>query len=353
MTLESRSLTAHEIAKSIGGRIEGDASRVVRGVETVEKAATDMLTWIGSRKYASKLAASRAGVVLVPPDVDSPADKTTIRVPDPDLALCEVLKLFAPPQDLVAPGIHPSAVIGPGAVVEGASIGANVVVGEGTVIGPGSILYPGVFVGTGTEVGRDCIVWPNVVIREHVKIGDRVIIHPNCTIGADGFSYLQREGQHIRVPQVGTVLIEDDVEIGANTTIDRARSGATRIGRGTKLDNLVMVAHNCDIGVGCLLAAMSGVAGSSRLGDYVVCGGDVGIIDHLDIGDGVQIGAGSTVLKDIPAGSLVRGNPAQPLTRFGREHAALKRLPELLRTVRDLEERVEKLQVAHPGGAED
>jgi UDP-3-O-[3-hydroxymyristoyl] glucosamine N-acyltransferase len=348
MTQYRKSLTAEEIAASIGGRIEGDPSQAVCGVETVDKAESDMLTWIGSRKYASKLTASRAGIVLMPNDGEAPADRTAIRVEDPDLALCEVLKLFAPPQDLVEPGVHPSAVIGVGAIVEGSSIGPNVVVGDAAVIGPGSTLYPGVFVGTGTEIGRDCVLWPNVVIREHVKIGDRVIIHPNSTVGADGFSYLQRRGRHIRVPQVGTVVIEDDVEIGANATIDRARSGATTIRRGTKIDNLVIVAHNCDIGEGSLLAAMSGVAGSTRLGKYVVCGGNVGIIDHLDIGDGVQIGASSTAFNDIPAGSLVRGNPARPLTRFGREQAALKRLPELLKTVKDLQERVQQLQMARP-----
>jgi UDP-3-O-[3-hydroxymyristoyl] glucosamine N-acyltransferase len=352
VTLNRTGLTAQEIATHIGGRIEGDPSRVVFGVETLETAQSDMLTWVGSRKYASKLLESKAGIVLMPTEGEAPAGKTTIRVPDPDLALCQVLELFAPPRDVIGSGIHPSALVGGGAVVVGASIGPNVVVGEDAVIGPRTTLYPGVFIGRGTVIGSDCVLWPNVVIREKVKIGDRVIIHPNATIGADGFSYLQRGGRHIRVPQVGTVLIEDDVEIGANTTIDRARSGATTVRRGTKIDNLVIVAHNCDVGDGCLLAAMTGVAGSTRLGRHVVCGGRVGIIDHLDIGDGVQIGAGSLVLNDIPAGSLVRGAPAQPMTRFGREHAALKRLPELLKTVKELEERVGELQAALGGRGE-
>jgi len=344
VTLDRRNLTAKEIAEHVGGRIEGDPSRVVCGVETIEKADAGTLTWIGSPKYLSKLRDSAAEVVLLPLDGEAPPDKTAIRVPDPDLALVEILKLLAPLRDVVAPGVHPSAVIGDDAVVEGASIGPNVVVGEGARIGPGTALYPGVFVGRGAEIGRDCVLWPNVVVREHVKIGDRVIIHPNATLGADGFSYIQREGRHLRVPQIGTVLIEDDVEIGANTTIDRARSGATTIRRGTKIDNLVMVAHNCDIGEGSLLAAMTGIAGSTRLGKYVMCGGRVGIIDHLDIGDGVQIGAGALALTDLPAGSLVRGAPARPLTRFGREQVALSRLPALLKTVKALEERVQRLE---------
>jgi UDP-3-O-[3-hydroxymyristoyl] glucosamine N-acyltransferase len=346
VTLNRTGLTAQEIATHVRGQIEGDPSRVVFGVETLEKAQPDMLTWIGSPKYTSQLMESKAGIVLMPAEGEAPAGKTTIRVSDPDLALCQVLECFAPPRDVIEPGIHPTAVIGKRAVVEGAAIGPNVVVGDDAVIGPGTTLYPGVFVGTGSVIGSDCILWPNVVIREQVEIGDRVIIHPNVTIGADGFSYLQRGGRHVRVPQVGTVLIEDDVEIGANTTIDRARSGATTVRRGTKIDNLVMVAHNCDVGDGCLLAAATGIAGSTRLGDHVVCGGRVGIIDHLEIGDGVQIGAGSLVLNHLPAGSRVRGSPAQPLIPFGRQHAALRRLPELLKTVRDLEERVGELQAA-------
>jgi UDP-3-O-[3-hydroxymyristoyl] glucosamine N-acyltransferase len=295
-----------------------------------------MLTWIGAPKYVSKLAGSRAGVVLMPLEGEAPSGVTTIRVEDPDLALNSVLALFARPRDVMEPGVHPSAVIGEGAVVEGASVGPNVFVGDDAVVRAGTVLYPGVFVGRGALVGRDCVLWPNVVLREDVRIGDRVIIHANATIGADGFSYLQREGRHVRVPQIGTVVVEDDVEIGANTTIDRARSGATIIRRGTKIDNLVIVAHNCDIGEGCLLAAMTGIAGSTTLAPYVVCGGRTGIIDHLVIGAGSQIGAASLVVSDLEPGALVRGNPARPLTPFAREQVALKKLPELLKRVREL-----------------
>jgi UDP-3-O-[3-hydroxymyristoyl] glucosamine N-acyltransferase len=244
----------------------------------------------------------------------------------------------------VDPGVHPSAVIGEGAEVEGTAIGQNVVVGEGAVIGQRTTLYPGVFVGTGTSLGSDCVLWPNVVVREQVTIGDRVIIHANSTIGADGFSYLQRDDRHVRVPQIGTVVIEDDVEIGANTTIDRSRSGATRIRRGAKIDNLVMVAHNCDIGEGSLLAAHTGIAGSTVLGKYVACGGQAGIIDHINVGDGAQLGAKSAVFNDIPAGTLVRGSPAREMWRFAREQVALKKLPDLLKTIKRLEQRVRELE---------
>jgi len=339
-----RGFTAQEIAEHVGGELHGDSTRIVSGVGTVDQAGPDMLTWIGSSRYGSMLDESAAGTVLVPPDVVAPEHMTAIRVEDPDLALCRVLELLAPPGDRVDEGVHPSAVIGAEASVDGAHIGPNAVVGEGVKIGFGTILHAGVFVGRNTVIGENCVLWPNVVIRERVTIGDRVIIHPNATVGADGFSYIQREGRHIRVPQVGTVEIEDDVEIGANTTIDRARSGVSRIGKGTKIDNQVQVAHNCELGQGCLLAAQTGVAGSTTLGNYVVCGGRVAIIDHLSIGDGVQMGAGTLVLADQPAGSQVRGSPARPLTRFGREHVALTKLPDLLKAYRKLEKRLMDLE---------
>lgn len=353
MISTGRNITARDLATHIGGEVHGDPSATVHGIETLEKAEPGMLTWVGDPRFASRLAASRATVVLMPLQGAAPEHMTTIRVEDPDLALTKLLPLFAGPRDLLEPGVHPSAVVAEGATVDGALVGPNTFVGADAVIGPRTVLYPGVFVGSGSVVGSDCVLWPNVVLREGVQVGDRVVIHANSTIGADGFSYIQREGRHIRVPQVGTVRIEDDVEIGANTTIDRARSGATIVRRGTKIDNLVMVAHNCDIGEGSLLAAMTGIAGSTTLGKYVVCGGQAGIIDHLTIGDGVQIGAGATALNDLPPGSLVRGTPAIPVTRFGREQIALKRLPGLLKTVMELEERVEELQEAVGLGRDD
>ncbi|MHC5108942.1 MAG: UDP-3-O-(3-hydroxymyristoyl)glucosamine N-acyltransferase [Planctomycetota bacterium] len=338
-------LTAQSITDRTGGRLEGDGSQVVRCIETLENAEEGMLTWVGSPEFVSMAAETRASVILMPLEGEAPPEKTIIRVADPDLTMCEVLKILAPSHTAVAPGVHPTAVIGSHVEMdEGVAIGPHVVVEEGATIERGTRLHAGVFVGRETRIGVDCTLWPNVVVREFTTIGARVVIHPNATIGADGFSYIQRDGKNIKVPQIGRVVIEDDVEIGANSTIDRARSGTTIIRRDTKIDNLVMIAHNCDIGEGSLLAAMTGIAGSTKLGKHVACGGQAGIIDHLDIGDGAQIGAASCALTDIPEGLAVRGVPARDHMRVGREQVAVRKLPEILKLIQKLERRVRELE---------
>jgi UDP-3-O-[3-hydroxymyristoyl] glucosamine N-acyltransferase len=278
--------------------------------------------------------------------LELPEGQTIIRVADPDLALCKALTLLGPRAPSVPVGVHPSALLSPDVVIEGAAIGANVTIGPGAVIGPGTQLHPGVYVGAETTIGRDGVLWPNVVVRERTTIGDRVIIHPNVTIGADGYGYLQRDGKHHKIPQIGRVVIEDDVEIGANTAIDRARSGETRIRRGTKIDNIVQIGHNCDIGEGCLIAGQCGISGSTTLGRFVVLGGQVGVIDHLRIGDGVQAGAAAVLRRDIPAGTVVRGDPAIERTRSARQQVAVRRLPKMIEQLRDLRKRVEELESA-------
>ena len=346
---EPRTITASGLASRVGGVLEGDGDCVIRGVATIEDAGADDVTWVASPEILPRVANSRAGVVLIPTDCAAPEGRIVIKVHDPDSAVCKVLAFLAPPRDVVPPGVHASAIIEPGAVVDGAAVGAHVYVGPGVRIGEGTQLYPGVFVGMNTVIGRDCALWPNVVVREGTTIGDRVVIHPNATIGADGFSYLQRDGAHRKIPQIGTVAIEDDVEIGANTTIDRARSGVTRIGRGTKIDNLVQVAHNVKIGEHCILVGQSGVAGSSVLGRHVFLSGQVGVSDHRKIGDGVQVASSSAVLADVPNGQTVRGNPAIGATQFARREVALRKLPDLIKQVRELSRRVEELERGEGG----
>ena len=217
---------------------------------------------------------------------------------------------------------------------------------RGAEIGPGTQLHAGVYIGAETHVGRDCVLWPNVVVREGTTIGDRVIIHPNTTLGADGFSYLLRDGKHRKVPQVGRVVIEDDVEIGANCAVDRARSGETRVRRGTKIDNLVQIGHNSDIGEDCIIVGQCGIAGSTTLEDHVVLSGQVGVIDHLRIGAGARIAAQSCVMGDLEAGRIYRGTPAVDNLRYGRQQVGVRRLPKMIEQLRALSKRVEKLESA-------
>lgn len=338
------SITAAELAGRLGGTLKGDGTKVIREVEVLDKAGPDALSWVGTPDLLPKAVESKAGVVLVPEGCSLPAGRTAIGVADPDAALADALELLAPPPDPVEPGVHPTATVSPDADVTGASIGAHVHVGRGAVVGEGTQLYAGVYVGAWSKIGRDCVLWPHVVVRERITIGDRIIIHPNSTIGSDGFRYLFRGGRHRKIPQIGTVVIEDDVEIGANCTVDRARSGKTRIRRGTKIDNVFHIGHNCDIGEDCIMAAGGVIGGSTSLGHHVVLAGHVGIADHVRIGAGAQIAGKSTVTTDVPDGSIVRGIPAIDTRRFARQQAALRRLPKWMERLRDLAKRIEQLE---------
>lgn len=340
-------LTATQIGHLLKAPIEGDAQRSVRAIASLAEADADSLSWIGNAKYADALAATRAGIVLAPPGMDAPGGVTMIRVRDPDLALCTVVEHMGPMPRKLAQGVHAGATIDSSAIIDpSASIGPHVVVGPGAKIGKSTQLHAGVWVGAEAVVGDDCVLWPNVVVRERCRLGNRVVIHPNATIGADGFGYLFRNGQHVKIPQVGTVVIEDQVEIGANTAIDRARSGETRIGRGTKIDNLVQIAHNCRIGEHCVVVAQTGISGSTTLGKYVVLAGQAGVADHVTIGEGAQIGAQAGVTSDVAAGESLWGTPAWPLRDVARQLAATKKLPKLLEQFRELMKRIERLESA-------
>ncbi len=337
-------ITVAELAERLGAAFSGDGARVIRDLATLEEAGPETISWVGTPKLMPRAAKSRAGALLIPQECSPPPDRAVIQVADPDAALIEVLHSLAPAAERVPAGVDPTAKIGPGAVVEGAAVGAHVFIGAGTFIGEGTQLHPGVYVGAHARIGRDCVLWPNVVIRERVSIGDRVVIHPNATIGGDGFGYLFREGRHRKIPQIGSIVIEDDVEIGSNSAIDRARSGVTRIGRGTKIDNLVQIAHNCDIGEHCIIVGQAGMGGSTSLGQHVILGGRVGVKDHVKLGNGVQVAAGAKVYNDIQDNLVVSGTPAQANRRNLREFAAVHRLPELLRDFRRLLRRVEDLE---------
>lgn len=340
-------ITARDIARRLDASIEGDASVELRDVATLENAGPHSLSWLGNMRFEKEYLASRAGAVLVSQDVAAAPGKTLIRVKSPDLSLADVLPLFAPPLERVPVGVHPTAIIGEGARVEGAAIGPHVFVGARARIAAGVQLHAGVYVGTDAEIGEDCVLWPNVVLRERCRLGRRVIIHSNTTIGADGFGYIFHGGRHVKVPQIGIVVIDDDVEIGANCAIDRAKCGVTRVRSGVKIDNLVQIGHNCDIGEGSILVAQCGVSGSCELGRGVVLAGQVGLADHIRLGDGVQVAGKSGVPRDVPAGQAVRGIPAIELRRYLKEQAAAHRLPEMVEQLRELAQRVRELEAAN------
>lgn len=340
-------MTITELAHAIGARLEGDGSARVRGFATLALAKPDEISWLGDEKYIPEFQKTRAAAVLVSEQLVVPPGRTLLRVADPDIARCEALRRLAPPAPEVAPGIHPSAIIAPDAqLAPGVCVGPHVVIESGATIGARTQLHPGVYVGLQSTIGPDCVLWPNVVVRERVTIGQRVQIHPNVTIGADGFGYLLRAERHVKIPQLGTVSIEDDVEIGAGSAVDRAQSGVTRIGRGTKIDNLVQVGHNCDIGEGCVIVAQTGVSGSCTLEPFVTVGGQAGIADHLRLGRGARLAAKSLLIRDVPAGETWFGFPAGPSREFMRTVAVTRRLPELLAQVRELQKRIEQLESA-------
>lgn len=339
-----KTYTLAEIAKWVGGAVRGDASLRMGGIAGVVEAGPDQITWLSHEKYARNLAQSKAGAVVVPEDY-GPTPMPAVLVRNPSVAIITILEKFAPPVPRPPVGVHPTAVVAEDvAVGKGVAIGPCVVVGRGARLGDGTVLHANVFVGEDATVGDGCEFWPGVVVRERCVVGNRVVIHPNTTIGADGFGYQFMDGRHVKIPQIGTVTIEDDVEIGANCAVDRAKFGTTLIGRGTKIDNLVQVAHNVQIGPGCVIVAQAGIAGSTRLGRGVVLGGKVGVRDHVTLNDGVQAAACCCISKDVPAGTTVIGSPAAPHEIWAREQAKIRRLPSLFEQVEALAKRIEQLE---------
>ncbi len=323
-----------------GAGHEGAPDVRVTGLASLDEAGPGDLSFLANPRYKAALQTTRASVVLVPRDIAAtPGEgQAYLRVDDPSMALAAIcdrverLLRPAPP-----PGVHPSALVAPTAQVDAsASVGPNCVVGDGAVVGARSVLGAQVVLGRCARVGEGCLLHPRVVVHDHCVLGNNVQLHPGVVIGSDGFGYIQVGGKppalrHKKVPQIGIVVIEDDVEIGANSTVDRARFGETRIGAGTKIDNLVQVAHNVRIGRHCIICAQTGISGSSSIGDYVVLWGQVGVAGHLKIGDGAFVGAQAGVAKDVEAGSKVTGTPARPFMDQRRQEAALARLPALLR----------------------
>ncbi len=332
-----------EIAEWIGATIEGDESIEITGLAKIEEAQSGQLAFIANPKYAKYIETTGASAVLV--DFDFPrSEKTLLRTDNPYFAFLKLAKKFYRQAPQIS-GVHESAVIGEGTTLgKNAAIAPFVFIGKNCRIGDDVTLFPGVFIGDDCHVGDNCLIYSNVSIREQCKIGDNCILHPGAVIGADGFGYAVEGGRYHKLPQMGIVVIEDDVEIGANTTIDRATLGETRICKGAKVDNLVQVAHNVEIGGHTAVAAQTGVAGSTKVGRYVMVGGQAGITGHIKIGDKAKIGARAGVTKSVPGNIFVTGFPARPFRQEMREHASLARLPELLQQFKQLQKRVQELE---------
>ncbi|HEU4385650.1 MAG TPA: UDP-3-O-(3-hydroxymyristoyl)glucosamine N-acyltransferase [Anaeromyxobacteraceae bacterium] len=343
--------TLSELAARAGGEVEGDGSLRIEGVRGLEDAGPGDLSFLANRKYRHAFERSRAAAVIVSRDEAVPPGRTVVRAQDPYLAFAKACTAFHPPPE-VAPELAQEAVVHPSARVHpSAQVMPLAFVGPGAEIGARTVLYPGVFVGADARVGDDCILHPNAVVREGCLVGHRCILQPGCVVGADGFGFafdMEGEGgsgpRHYKVPQAGIAVIEDDVEIGANSCVDRATLGRTVVGRGAKLDNLVQIGHNVQVGPLCLLAGQVGIAGSTTIGMGAVFGGQAGAINHLEIGAGAKFGAQTGVLGDVPPGETYTGYPAIPHAEWLRSSAALRKLPELLKRVRELEKEIARLK---------
>jgi UDP-3-O-[3-hydroxymyristoyl] glucosamine N-acyltransferase len=340
-----------ELAERLACRLEGDGEVEIVRVAGINDAGPGDLTFVANPKYLSALSTTRASAVFLREDAPA-APLAVLRTVDPYLAFARAVGLFAP-QWKPQPGVHAlAAVAGDTTLGAGVSIGAFVAIGEGATIGDRTIVFPNVTIGAGARIGADCVVHSNVAIRERVTIGDRVVLQNGVVIGSDGYGFVRRgDGTHEKIPQVATVVIEDDVELGANTTVDRPAVGETRIKAGAKIDNLVQVAHGVVIGRNVLMAAQVGIAGSTEIGDDVMFGGQVGVGGHLAIGRGVVAVGQSGITNSVDDGATIAGYPAIDAREWRRSSAVFRRLPELKKRVEALEARLAELMGRGDTGA--
>jgi UDP-3-O-[3-hydroxymyristoyl] glucosamine N-acyltransferase len=340
--------TVSELAQLVSAQVEGDASLQVSGVSSLEAAQPGQLSFYGNRRYKQALTATRASVILVPLEHPSAHPATLLKVANPHLAFARIAQVFSPEQTYV-PGVSPRANVDPTArVAASATVMAGATVGALAVVGERAVLYPGVYLGASTAVGADTVLMPNVTVLDRCTIGARCLLHPSVVIGADGFGFALdlTVPEHVKIPQAGTVRVEDDVEIGACSCVDRATTGETVIAHGAKLDNLVQVGHNSTVGPLSILCAQVGLSGSSELGTGVVLAGQVGVGGHLRIGDLAKVAGQSGIMGDVPDGANVMGAPAIPYRDFMRSWALFGRLPELQAQLREMKKRLEQLE--HP-----
>lgn len=338
--------TLKEIAKFIDGELVGDGEVAVKGINGIQDAQEGDLAFIATSKDEELIDSTRASCVIVPKNTNRSSNKPLIKVDYPSLALSKIIEFLLPDSIPHPKGIHKTAIIPKSASIgKNVSVGPYAIISDNAALGNNTIIYPFCYIGKNSKIGEDCILYPHVTVRESIIIGNRVIIHPATVVGSDGFGFdTQKNGTHFKIPQLGTVVIEDDVEIGACVTIDRARFAKTIIGKGSKIDNLVQIAHNVIIGPYCLIAAQSGISGSSTLGRNVVFGGQVGVADHVKIGDFVAAGAKTGISKSFPPKTVLFGYPAKQVDKARELIASIGLLPKLFARVRQLEAKIKELE---------
>lgn len=342
-----KTISAGDLAKILNSEIIGNSNAVIAGVNSLSEAKTAEVSFLGNQKYKNQLESTKASVIIVSKEMgtDVPEGKAWIISDSPNIAFSKAINFFAPPPPTYLPGVHPTAVVSKSAKIpETCHIGPYVVIEDSVELGENTKVLAGTFIGEYTTIGRDCLLYQNIVIRERAQIGNRVIIHPNVCIGADGYGFEAGPFGIVKIPQVGIVRIDDDVEIGANCTIDRARFGKTWIKTGVKIDNMVHVAHNVTVGEFSMLIGQCGIAGSAKIGQGVIIAAQAGITHHITIGDGAKIAGTSGVTKDVPPGGVYAGTPAEPVREFIERMTLPKAVKKLKEKIKSLEDSLKSLE---------
>lgn len=339
MTKKSE-ITLKRLAEETEGELVGDGKLTINNICTIEEASSGDLSFVFRKKFESQLEKTKASCAIVPLQINK-APIPIIRCKNPNLAFKKAAELISPGHIPHPKGVHKTASVGENVTLgKDVALGACAVIEDGATIGERTIIYAHSYIGCGTQIGKDSIIYPNVTIRENIKIGNRVIIHPGSSIGADGFGYEATPLGHQKIPHIGSIIIGDDVEIGALVAIDRAKMAHTKIGKGTKIDNLTQIAHNVTIGTNCIIVSQCGISGSVKIGNNVIIGGQVGIADHLEIGDNVLIAAQAGVIKSIPSNSIMWGVPARPVRRSKAIYAIFDKLPEMYKRLIAVEKKL-------------
>ncbi len=336
--------TLKELADYLGGEVIGDENIKIKGVMTIDEAREGYITFVSNIKYIKKIEATEASAILVSPGIEAKG-KNLLVTKNPYLAFAKVVDLMMNPEK-----VYPGTLDDSASVSDSAEIGSHVTaypfvfIGENVKVADNVVLYPGVYVGDDCQIGKDTVIHPNTVLHKGTIIGERVVIHSNSVIGCSGYGYAPDGKTYCKIPQVGITVIEDDVDIGANTTINRGVLGETRIKRGTKIDSEVMIAHNVEIGEDTLITSQVGIAGSVEIGNNVILAGGAGVAGHIKVGDNVQVGGWSGVIKDLPSGGTFLGTPAIEIERMRKCFVLIQKLPEMKDTIKDLQKKIKQLE---------